>query len=113
MKFIYMILDKSLDDDKLKYYLLNYINDIQFIRQSSKKKELYFDFFTFILDDTRCLNLIQNDYNFNNVIGKLINQTLHFYLEDKEYNGIYQKFSKIKIDKDIYENGNQVNEILI
>ncbi len=108
-----MLIDKSLDDDKLKYYLLNYLNDIQFIRQNSKKKELYLDFFTYILNDSRCLKLIEGNYNLNNLIGKLINSTLHSFLEETDYNNIYHKFSKIKLDKDIFENGKQINQILI
>ena len=108
-----MQIDKSLENDKLKYYLLNYLNDIQFIRQSSKKKELYLDFFTYILDDSLCLKLIECDYNFNNLIGKLINSKLHSFLDETDYNNIYHKFSQIKLDKDVFENGKQINQILI
>lgn len=108
-----MLIDENLNNDKLKYYLLNYMNDLEFIRQFSKKKELYLDFFDYILDDKKCINLIESDYNLNVIISKLIDTNIHTYFDDNTYNNIYNKFSKIRLSKDISENGNQINEISI
>ena len=108
-----MIIKNHLNDDKLKYYLVNYLNDIEYTRQLSKKKELYLDFFKFIFNDLSCLDLIKSDYKFNNLISKLINTTLHSFLNETDYNNIYAKFSKIKTNKQIFENGKQIKQILI
>ena len=108
-----MYIDPTFNDCKLKRYLLNYIIDVQNIRQTSKKKELFKDFFDLLFINKRCIFLLKTDNTFNNIIGKLINGTLYDYLDEVDYNEIYQKFLNFKLKDEIFENGNQITEISI
>lgn len=101
-----------LDDLKLKKYILSYLDDLDKVSSYSKKKELYFDLFSFLFNDNAYIKILNSDNKINKIISDIVSNNLKKYLSINEFNDIYFKYIKINSNNDcFFETGNVIKEM--
>ena len=101
-----------LEDIKLKKYILSYLDDLDKVSSYNKKKELYFDLFSFLFNDNAYIKIFNSDKKINKIISDIVSNNLKKYLSINEFNDIYFKYIKINNNNDcFFETGNVIKEM--